>query len=163
MDKIGAAASSVQVGANAGIESAFEDFSPEGYQRFEAMLDNVYDGFKDRVARGRKLDPAAVEAIAKGRIWSGEDAKAKGLVDALGGMDTALALAKEAIGVPADGAVTLKLYPPPQSPLRAPRRTRALGREIERGAGRERSRPRPGAAGARGALAADHHPARRPA
>ncbi len=65
--------------------SPFEDFTPEGYQRFEAFLDDVYAGFKDRVAQGRKLDAAAVESVAKGRIWSGEDAKAHGLVDALGG------------------------------------------------------------------------------
>ena len=44
------------------IDSPFEDFSPQGYRRFEAFLDDVYAGFKDRVTQGRKLDAAAVEA-----------------------------------------------------------------------------------------------------
>ena len=117
--KIGAGTSAVDVGANAGLFSAFKDFSPTESQRFEAFLDNVYAGFKNRVAQGRKMDPAAVEAVAKGRIWSGEDAKAKGLVDALGGYDTALALAKEEAGIPATSDVTIKIFPPPESPVSA--------------------------------------------
>ena len=128
LDKVGAAASGVQVGANAAMFSAFEDFSPESHARFEAFLDDVYGGFKDRVAQGRNLDAATVESVAKGRIWSGEDAKAKGLVDALGGFATALGLAKEAAGIAADSDVTLKLYPPPESPARR-LIARALGRE----------------------------------
>ena len=117
--KIGAATSSVDAGTNAGMFSSFQDFSPPEYQRFEAFLDDVYAGFKDRVAQGRKMDAAAVEAVAQGRIWSGEDAKAKGLVDALGGYDTAIALAKEEAGIPATSDVTIKIFPPPESPVRA--------------------------------------------
>ncbi len=109
------------------IESPFEDFSPAAYRRFEAFLDDVYTGFKDRVAQGRHMDAAAVEAVAKGRIWSGEDAKAKGLVDALGGMATALDLAKAEAGIAPDSDVTLKLYPPAESLLRR-LAARALGR-----------------------------------
>jgi protease-4 len=114
LDKIGANTSAVQVGAGAGLFSPFEDFSPEGRRRFESFLDDVYAVFKDRVAQGRKLDAAAVEAVAKGRVWSGEDAKAHGLVDALGGYATALALAKAEAGIPVDSDVTVKLYPPPR-------------------------------------------------
>ena len=128
LDKVGAASSAVQVGADAGMFSPFEDFSPQSDRRFEAFLDDVYAGFKDRVAQGRHMDQAAVESVAKGRIWSGADAKAKGLVDALGGFTTALGLAKEAAGIPADSDVTVKLYPPPESPARR-LVARALGRE----------------------------------
>jgi protease-4 len=113
LEKFGARWDSVQIGEHASMFSALEDFTPDGHRRFEAVLDDVYDIFKSRVAEGRKLDAAAVEALAKGRIWSGEDAKARGLVDALGGFDTALALAKEAAKIPANGPVSLKLYPPP--------------------------------------------------
>jgi protease IV len=126
LEKIGANTSGVQVGANAGLSSAFEDFSPEGYRRFETVLDDIYAGFKARVAQGRKMDAATVERIAKGRIWSGEDAKAKGLVDALGGIGTALALAKSEAGIAPDQDVTVKLYPPPESPLSLVL-TRAMG------------------------------------
>ena len=58
--------------------------SKDGHARFESFLDEVYAGFKERVAEGRKLDAAAVENVAKGRVWTGEEAKARGLVDALG-------------------------------------------------------------------------------
>ena len=114
LDKIGASTSAVQVGDSAGLFSAFEDFTPDGHRRFEAFLDDVYASFKERVAEGRKLDAAAVEALAKGRIWSGEDAKARGLVDVLGGYATALALAKSEAGIPVDSDVTIKLFPPPR-------------------------------------------------
>jgi protease IV len=119
LDKIGAGTSAVDVGADAGIFSAFKDFSPQEHQRFETFLDDIYSGFKNRVAEGRKMDAAAVEAVAKGRIWSGADAKAKGLVDALGGYDTALALAKQEAGIPPTSDVTIKIFPPPESPVSA--------------------------------------------
>jgi protease-4 len=116
LQKLGVTWDAAQVGANADIESAMTDFSPVAYSRFEAFLDNVYAGFKERVADGRKMAPDAVEEVAKGRVWSGEDAKARGLVDALGGYDTALALAKSAAGIAADQEVTVKLYPPAADP-----------------------------------------------
>jgi protease-4 len=100
------------MGKHAGMESIIRDFTPEEHQRFEAMLDQVYAGFKDRVAQGRKLSADAVEAVAKGRVWTGEDAKAHGLVDELGGFATALALAKSAAGIDAKSDVTLKVFPP---------------------------------------------------
>jgi protease-4 len=126
--KIGAGTSSVQVGANAGLGSAFEDFSPQGQARFEAFLDDVYAGFKDRVAEGRKLSADQVESVAKGRIWSGEDAKAKGLVDQLGGYEDALAAAKDVAGIPASSDVTVEIFPPPKGPAELIA-DRVLGRE----------------------------------
>ncbi len=117
MDKIGAGADAVQTSDNAALYSALEDFSPEGYRRFEAALDATYAGFKARVAEGRHMSEAQVEAIAKGRVWTGEQAKETKLVDALGGYDTAIALAKAEIGVPANRDVTLRTYPRPESGL----------------------------------------------
>jgi len=113
--KLGASADSLQIGANADLFSILQDFSPSQHDRIEALLDSVYATFKSRVAEGRKLDAAAVEAVAKGRVWSGADASTRGLVDKLGGMTAALDLAKQAAGVPADRDVTLKLYPTPKS------------------------------------------------
>jgi protease IV len=115
LKKLGGNSDSVQIGANAGMFSLLKDFAPGERQRLTAVLDDIYATFKHRVADGRKLDANAVEAVAKGRVWSGEDAKARGLVDALGGFDTALALAKQAAGLRADQDVTLKLYPAPRS------------------------------------------------
>ncbi|HEY0523904.1 MAG TPA: signal peptide peptidase SppA [Stellaceae bacterium] len=114
--KLGVTWDAVQIGQNASMSSTIEDFTPDGKQRFETFLDAVYAGFKDRVAQGRNMSPEAVEAVAKGRAWSGEDAKANGLVDALGGYDVALRLAKEAARLPADAHVALKTYPPEEDP-----------------------------------------------
>jgi protease-4 len=109
--KVGVTWDTAQIGNNASMFSSIEDFTPEGKQRLEASLDTIYAGFKDRVARGRKLDPDAVEAIAKGRVWTGEEAKAKGLVDELGGYAVALRLAKEAARIPPDAEVEIKVFP----------------------------------------------------
>ncbi len=102
-----------QVGKQADMYSVVTDFTPAEHQRFERMLDDVYAGFKQRVAQGRKLAPDAVEAVAKGRVWTGEDAKTRGLVDELGGFDKALSLAKQAAGIAPEQDVTLKWFPPP--------------------------------------------------
>ncbi len=113
--KIGGSSGSVQIGANAGMFSLLQDFTPSEHERLNAVLDDIYATFKKRVADGRKLSASQVEAVAKGRVWSGADAKARGLVDVLGGFDTALALAKQAAGIPAKQSINLKLFPPPKS------------------------------------------------
>jgi protease-4 len=111
LHKLGITSDSAQLGANAAMFSMFEDFSPAGRQRLDAFLDTVYGGFKEHVAAGRHLSTEQVEAAAKGRVWSGEEAKEKGLVDELGGYDVALRLAKEAAKIPADKPFTLTVFP----------------------------------------------------
>src|SRR5438309_1507500 len=111
LHKFGITGDSVQRGANAAMFSVFEDFSPAGRQRLDAFLDEVYAGFKQHVAAGRHISADQVEAAAKGRVWSGEEAKEKGLVDELGGYDVALRLAKEAANIPADKPFTLTVFP----------------------------------------------------
>ncbi len=134
LKKFGASWDSVQVGANADIGSGVEDFSAPGLQRFEAFLDDTYAGFKQRVADGRKLDAGAVEQVAKGRVWTGEDAKANGLVDAIGGYGTALALAKQAAKIDGSQDVTIKIFPPPVDPFSAAL-ARVSGHDDDEGVG----------------------------
>ncbi|HVH82517.1 MAG TPA: signal peptide peptidase SppA [Stellaceae bacterium] len=111
MEKLGITTDAVERGANAGMFSAASAFSPSARERLNAELDDTYAGFKNHVAGGRHLSADAVETAAKGRVWSGEDAKARGLVDALGGYETALGLAREAAKLPADARVNLVVYP----------------------------------------------------
>jgi protease IV len=111
LNKIGVTTDSAERGANSGMFSTFRDFSPAERQRLDAFLDLTYRGFKQHVAAGRHLSEDAVEEVAKGRVWSGEEAKAKGLVDALGGYAVALQLAREAAGLAADAPVKLVVYP----------------------------------------------------
>jgi protease IV len=101
----------VHEGANATYWTGTEDYTPAEWARFEAWLDRVYADFTSKVAEGRKLPKERVLEIAKGRIWSGEDGKALGLVDELGGFPEALALAKKAAKIPAGEEVSLQLFP----------------------------------------------------
>jgi protease-4 len=56
----------------------------------QVWVDEFYDGFVERVAEGRKLTKAEVDSIGQGRVWTGTDAKARGLVDELGGLEDAI-------------------------------------------------------------------------
>jgi protease-4 len=98
-DKVGLSWDEVHTGANATMFTGVQDYTPAEWQRFQAWLDRVYVDFTSKVADGRKLPREKVLEIAKGRIWSGEDAKGLGLVDELGGFDTALSLAKKAANI----------------------------------------------------------------
>src|SRR5208337_2483982 len=89
--------------------------TPAEWARFQAWLDRVYVDFTGKVADGRKLPKEKVLEVAKGRIWSGQDAKSLGLVDELGGYDTALKLAKKAAGVPESEDVKIVVYPRPKT------------------------------------------------
>jgi protease-4 len=119
MQKLGASHDALQTGANAGMFSLFQPFSPSERSNLNTVLDDIYAGFKHRVAQGRKMDDAAVEAVAKGRVWSGADGQKNHLIDVLGGFRTALDLAKQSAGVAAGDDVTLKLYPPQKSGIAA--------------------------------------------
>jgi protease IV len=113
-DKVGLSWDEVHQGENATIFRGTEDYTPAEWARFEAWLDRVYVDFTTKVADGRKLPKDKVLEIAKGRIWSGQDAKNLGLVDELGGYDTALRLAKKAAGVREDEDVRVVVYPRPK-------------------------------------------------
>jgi protease-4 len=109
--KVGLNWDSVQAGTNATMWTGTHDYTPAEWQRFEAWLDRIYADFTTKVADGRHLPKEKVLEIAKGRIWSGEDAKNLGLIDELGGFQEALSLAKKAGGIPENEEVNLRLFP----------------------------------------------------
>jgi protease-4 len=111
LQKLGITVDTDQRGADAGMFSIMQDFTPPMQHRVDDMLDRIYQGFKERVAKGRHLSTDAVEALAKGRVWTGEEAKEKGLVDAIGGYDVALRLLREAAKLPEDAPVKLVVFP----------------------------------------------------
>jgi protease-4 len=114
-DKVGLSWDEVHQGENATMFTGTHDYTPAEWARFEAWLDRVYVDFTGKVADGRKLPIEKVLEIAKGRIWSGQDAKNLGLVDELGGYDTALKLAKKAAGIPISDEVKIVVYPRPKT------------------------------------------------
>jgi protease-4 len=77
------------------------------------VIGELYSTFTAKVTEGRKLDPAATEQVARGRVWSGVAAQARGLVDELGGLGRAVALAHEKAGLKPGEEHDLVLYPPP--------------------------------------------------
>ena len=111
LQKLGVSTDTVERGANAGMFSPMQDFSPAARQRLDAFLDLTYRGFKEHVAAGRHLSADAVEAVAKGRVWSGEEAKAKELVDEIGGYSVALRLALEAAKIPPNKPFQVAVFP----------------------------------------------------
>ncbi len=111
-EKIGVAWDEIHTSKNSTIWITSDEYTPSEWGRFQAMLDRIYEDFTTKVADGRKLPLAKVLEIARGRIWTGEDALGIGLVDALGGFPTAIALAKEAAGIPAADPVHLEEFPP---------------------------------------------------
>jgi protease-4 len=78
---------------------------------FPGWLERIYTDFRSKVAEGRKLPKEKVLELAKGRIWSGEDAKALGLIDEVGGYGVGLKLAKQAAKIPEAEDVSLKVFP----------------------------------------------------
>jgi protease IV len=110
-NKVGLSWDEVHAGANATMFTGTQDYTPAEWQRFQDWLDRVYVDFTSKVADGRKLPKDRVLQIAKGRIWSGEDAKKLGLVDELGGYDTALKLAKQAANIPETEEVKVVVFP----------------------------------------------------
>jgi protease-4 len=118
-DKLGLSWDEVHTSANSRMFTGTHDYSPEEWARFEAWLDRVYEDFTGKVAAGRHIPKEKVLQIAKGRIWSGEDAKAIGLVDELGGYPTALRLAREAAKLPADAPIRLEVFPEKKTLLQA--------------------------------------------
>jgi protease-4 len=115
LDKLGVSYDTLSFGKDADIDSDLTGFSPEEKQHFTAMLDDTYKVFVAHVAEGRHLDPVQAEALARGRVWTGQQAKERGLVDALGGLDTAIDLGKQAAGITPETAVNLRAFPRPNT------------------------------------------------
>ncbi|WP_339915356.1 signal peptide peptidase SppA [uncultured Brevundimonas sp.] len=99
--------------------SPSEPFTVAQRAAFSASMDRTYEEFITRVATGRHLTPARVREIARGRVWTGAQAKALGLVDELGGLHEAINRARILAEIPEDESVRFKRYPAPKSPWEA--------------------------------------------
>jgi protease-4 len=99
LDTLGIKFERVNAGANAGMYSTFRPPTPAQRAAIERQLDAVYADFTRQVGESRKLDAARLDAAARGRIFTGIDAKSAGLVDELGGLQLALSIAKAKAGI----------------------------------------------------------------
>ena len=115
MEKVGVNTATVKSGANADINSPFSRFTPGQQAKLQEYMQGFYENFVAKVAAGRHTTPERINALAQGRVWTGAQAKERGLVDMLGGLETAVAVAKERAKIPADEDVELVAYPPHRS------------------------------------------------
>lgn len=102
-------------GKHADLLAATRPLSEATRERFLADIRSSYVQFVERVAEGRGLPEAEVDAVARGRVWTGEQALEKKLVDELGGLREAVLAAKEKAGLDADADVELRVHPGPPS------------------------------------------------
>jgi protease-4 len=110
-EKLGANIESVIIGRNAGIESPERRFTDSERQKLRVQIRDFYDGFVQKVAASRKMSVERVDQLAQGRVWTGAQARENGLVDALGGLDRAIAIAKEGAGISPETEVEVVTYP----------------------------------------------------
>src|SRR5262249_50328288 len=116
-------------GQRAALFSDYVGFAPSERERLDFEVQAFYQDFVDKVARCRSLTVEAVELSAQGRIWSGRQAWTRGLIDAMGGMEEALAEAKRRAGLPVERPVMIERLPKPPSFWRLS----ALARLVPRG------------------------------
>ena len=119
LDKIGVATETITSGRNADLGSPFEPFSPDQRTKLMEYMRVFYDDFVQKAASSRQKSVEQIDAVAQGRVWTGQQAREQGLVDMLGGLDAAVAVAKQRAGIPADEDVELVSYPPRRSLLEA--------------------------------------------
>ena len=111
LEKLGVTTETVASGANAGIYSPFVPFTPGQRAELQRFMESFYEGFVRKAAESRRTTPEQIAAVAQGRVWTGRQALERGLVDALGGLDVAITLAKERASIPADEDVQLVVFP----------------------------------------------------
>ena len=116
-DWIGVSSEYVMRGKNAGLYRETEKFTPDERKKFEGAMNNFYwNQFLPKVAAGRHFQNVeAVHEIARGRVWTGAQARERGLVDEFGGLDRAVEVAKELAKIPADKGVRRVIFPAPRT------------------------------------------------
>ena len=97
--------------------STDQPYSESARKKLDGLVDDIYVSFVTKVAKGRQKTFEEIEPVARGRIWSGADGKARGLVDELGGFPVALRLVREKLSLPADAPLVIRDFPPKRKPL----------------------------------------------
>ena len=98
-----------------------QGFGDDERARFAVTIDAIYDDFVGKVAVGRKRPAPEIEAVARGRVWTGRDALEAGLVDELGGLRDAIRIARVRARLPEDAPVLGAIRIPPLARLGRPK------------------------------------------
>jgi protease-4 len=110
-DKLGVTKDAIERGKHAGIDSDYTPLTPEEREVLKQGIDESYQDFVSKVAAARRRPFAEMEPVAQGRVWLGSQAKARNLVDELGGLDTAVEMVKKKANIPAGEQVSIVVYP----------------------------------------------------
>jgi protease-4 len=108
-ERVGITTDSVTVGTGATMFNPAHPFTQDEWDRINTWLDAIYRDFTHKAAEGRRMPVERMHELARGRVWTGADAAANGLVDELGGMAAAAEIARRRAGLPADAP--LRVYP----------------------------------------------------
>ncbi len=129
LGRAGVTSDLISQGSHAAMFSQLRPFSPEEWALVNEWLDHIYADFTGKVGQARGMTPEQVDQVARGRVWTGADAAACGLVDELGGVDQATASARRRAGLPATAPV--RVYPRvhPLDRLRPPASSESRGAE----------------------------------
>jgi protease-4 len=111
VDRLGIGHEGVAGGRHGLMFSPLQAFTQEEWERLNVWLDRIYDDFTAKVADGRRLSGDRVHEIARGRVWTGADAKERGLVDELGGLQVALDMARQRAGLPPSDELDARVFP----------------------------------------------------
>lgn len=101
-------------GSHAEINLTAPELSPDTRDWLQADVEDTYRRFLSRVAEGRGRPVEEIAKHAEGQVWTGEQAVTRGLVDAIGGLRSAVAKAKDKVGIAERADVSLTVYPPPK-------------------------------------------------
>jgi len=114
LEKLGIGSATLTRGAHADLLLSIHPLKPETRALLEKEVKGIYELFVSRVSEGRKLEPARVDELGRGRVWTGAQALDIGLVDELGGLRTAVSRAKVKLGIDAAADVLLVPFPAPK-------------------------------------------------
>ncbi len=116
-DMLGVNWQSIRYGENADLFSMNDPLDAAGRARLNDLIDDTYDQFLDRVAQGRGMTKEEARVVAKGRAWTGAQAKERGLVDALGGQTDALDYIARELGYKDRTDLSVVMLPHPKGAL----------------------------------------------
>lgn len=113
LDRLGVNVETLTSWPMADMGSIFSPYTPEQRDRMQALMQDSYDLFVNRVAEGRGMTFEEVQAVAQGRVWAGADAVERGLVDRLGGVVDAVECAWRMAGMDPGDEPAVAVYPQP--------------------------------------------------
>jgi protease-4 len=119
LDRVGVNVEEVSTGRFAALNSPVRPYTAEEREKLLELMRATYDDFVRKTAEARGTTPEEIDAVAQGRVWTGRQALERGLIDELGGLTRAIALAKARAGIDTGADVSLVIYPPRRGLLEA--------------------------------------------